>query len=382
MDEIQIYIPSRIFLGDETLARLGGIAENYGSRALLVADSIFTDTSLPERIGTILERKGIKLINSPGIKTGAFHDVVEELVSLSRASKTQMIIGLGGIRTLSIAKCASALVHGNRLVDDLLDGYPVTGQRISYIEIPTTCRNPFMLNSRLLLLDSRNRRNRILDIPELIPNAVIIDSSLASTLSSKYALSTLMDTFLYALEGYLSIRNNFFSESQFLKSFALVDSALSIYGNPEYEKEFLVKASEAGLSAAMGLSTSGMGAGSGIAFAVAGKFAVPKSLTAAMMIPAMLEFGATTVPDKMARIASILEADTRGMEIAEAAYKAVEIMRNRLGVHIGELRLAKLKIHKDEITDIAEFVSDSPLIKNMPGAMTVTDIQDMIRRSL
>ncbi len=382
MDELQIYIPSRIFLGDDTLGRLGGIAENYGARAILVSDSIFSDSSLPNRISDILDRKGIKLIQSPGIQPDSFHDVVGDIVTLAKASRTQIVIGLGGIRTLSIAKCVSALVSGDRLVDDLIDGYPVTSPRIAYIEIPTTCRNPFMLNSQLLLLDSRNRRNRLLDIPDLIPNAVVIDPSLTSTLSEKYILATLLDTFLYALEGYLSVRNNFISESQFLKSLALIDSALKLFGDPEYANEFQEKASQAGLSAAMGLSTSRLGAGAGIAFAISGKFGVPKALMASMMIPAVLEFGVTAVPDKLARIATILGADTRGLKPAEAAFRALQLMRERLWEHIGELRIHNLSVQKDEMADIAEFVHDYPMIKHTPGALSIQDIQGMLRRSL
>lgn len=382
MDELQFSVPSRVFLGKGTLSRLGGLAENFGARALLVPDSIFTDTALPGRVSEILQRKGINLIQSAGVEADSFHDVVEEVVSLAKASRTQMIIGLGGIRTLSVAKCASALVRGDRLADDLLDGYPVTSPRITYIEIPTTCRNPFMLNNQLLLLDSRNRRARLLEIPGLVPDAVVIDPSLTGTLSEKYTLSTLLDTFLYALEGYLSLKNNFLSESHFLKSIALIDSALTIFGDGQHEEEFQDKACQAGLSAAVGLSMSRLGAGSGLAFALSGRYGVPKSLLAAMMIPPVLEYGVSAAPDKLARIASILDADTRGLKPAQAAFRAVEIMRQRLGTRIGELRIANLRMKKDEIADTAEYAHSYSMIRDMPGSLGVKDLQAMIRRAV
>ena len=382
MDELQFSIPSRIVLGKGVLGRLGGLAENYGARALLVPDSILTDTVLPGRISDILQRKGISLIHAAGIESDSFHDAVAEVVSLAKASRSQMIIGLGGIRTLSVAKCASALAGGDRLVDDLMDGFPVTSPRVTYLEIPTTCRNPFMLNNNLLLLDSRSRRARLLEIPGLFPDAVILDPSLTETLPEKYVLSTLLDTFLYALEGYLSLKNNFLSESQFLKSIALVDSALRMLGDPQYADEFRDKACQAGICAAVGLSMSRLGAGAGLAFALSGRYGVPKSLAASMMIPTVLEYGVLAAPDKLARIAVILEADVRGLKTAEAAWKAVEIMRDRLGARIGELRIPNLRIKKDEMADTAEFVHTYPMIKDMPGSLGVKDLQDMIRRAL
>jgi len=382
MDELQLHIPSRVFLGRETLSRLGGVAENFGARALLVPDSILADGPLPGRISEILKRKGIQLILAAGIEADSFHDVVAEIVSLAKASRTQMIIGLGGIRTLSTAKCAAALAGGDRRVDDLLDGYPVTSPRCSFIQIPTTFRDPFLLSHQLLMLDSRNRRARILEIPGLVPDAVILDPALTETLPEKYVISTLLDTFLYALEGYLSLKNNFLSESLFLKSLALVDGALKILGDPQHQEEFRDRACQAGISAAMGLAMSRLGAGSGLAFALGGRFAVPKSLLAAMMIPPVLEYGAAAAPDKLARIAVILEADVRGMKPAQAAFRAVELMRERLGARIGELRIPNLRIRRDEMADTAEFVHSYPMIKDMPGSLGVKDLQDMIRRAL
>ncbi|MDR1894717.1 MAG: iron-containing alcohol dehydrogenase [Spirochaetales bacterium] len=384
MDELQFFIPSRIYLGQNSLSRVGSVAEKYGVRALLVSDSSLLEMDLRERLAEILGRKGIRLILAQGVDTTATGDFIEEILSLARASRTEMIISLGGIRTLSVAKAASALYNWESSVDDLLDGeLPDLKQipKLPYIEIPTTCRNPFMLNNQFLILDGRNMRNRIMEVTGSIPDAVIMEPQLGASLSQKYTLSTLLDSFLYALEGYLSLKNNFFSDSLFLKSLSLLDSALEILDNPEYTDDFLNKTFQAGLCASVGLSMSRLGVGAALAFALGGRFELPKSLVAAMMIPTMLEYGALAAPDKMARVAVILEPDTRKLPPSAAAVKAVEIMRIRLGKHIGELRIPNLKIPSDEMTDLAEFIHTYPMIRDLPGALSSKDIRDMIRRT-
>ena len=166
MKELDFFVPSRILLGSDILSRLGAAAEGLGSRALLVADSILAEGPLPDRISGILEQKGIQLLMSTGVPADAFHDHTDEYVSLAKAGQCQIIIGLGGVRTLSIAKAAAALAGGNRRADDLVDGFPAPAKKLHYIEIPTTCRNPFMLKGDLLLVDSRNRKSRVIGIPQ------------------------------------------------------------------------------------------------------------------------------------------------------------------------------------------------------------------------
>jgi alcohol dehydrogenase len=381
MKELDFFVPARILLGSDTLSRLGSVAEGLGSRALLVADSILSEGPLPERISGILEQKGIKLLMSTGVPADAFHDHTDEYVSLAKAGQCQIIIGLGGIRTLSIAKATAALAGGNRRADDLMDGFPSPAKKLKYIEIPTTCRNPFMLKGDLLLVDSRNRKSQIISIPDFAPNLVVMDSRLAASLSDKYAFATLMDTFLYTLEGLVSNRQNFLSESLFLKAAAQLVQAQALSGKPEGAEAFRDYAFQGGMTAALGLSMSCLGFGSALSFVLAGRLGLPKSLLGAMVLPEVLQWAARTAPDKIMRLAPILAADTRGMDPVKAAARTAELLLGLFQETIGSIRLENISLTRDAAADLADSALSLPFCHSGPGAVSQGDLLGIIRRT-
>ena len=319
MNDLFFNIPARIYFGFDSTKKAGILSSRLGTRALLVTETILSEKGIPEGIQGILNKIGIECIIFNEINPKSTSRAVEDAVSLAKGSHAQIVIGLGGVRALSTAKCTAGLAACSITVDDLLDGISADSKPLNYIEIPTTCRNPFMLTDKCLIVDSRNRTAGIFSIQDNYANTVIIDSGLTASLSDKYIVSTLLDTFLSAIEGYFSLKSNFVSDSIFLKSIATVISMLQTMTDDPENPELKTKGSQAGLLAALGLSMSSPGIGSGVSYVINGRFMAPKSWIASIMIPHILEYSLTVCPEKVSRMAPILGETTEGLSTVEAA---------------------------------------------------------------
>ena len=382
MKGLELQISSRISLGADSLSQLGRLAKPLGTRALLVADSILTTGPLPKQIAAILEENRVDLITHRGVPPDAFHDCIGGIASLVKASQAQIVLGLGGIRALATAKAVAALAMEDCRPDEFLDGAFLPKNQLNYIEIPTTCRNPFMLRDEVLLLDSRNRHSHIISIPGFLPKAVVLCPNTAASLPPKYSFATLMDTFLFALEGFISDQSSFLSDCLFLKAIEQIIHAVNLSENPENQEAFREYAFQGGFTAALGLSLISPGIGSSLAFALAGRLRVPKSLLGAMFLPEVLERGVLSAPDKLARLAPILSEDIQGMTPPEAARKTAEGICGRLEKILGDLRLTDIDLSQDVAADAAEQVYALPNRANGPGALSTEALLGMIQKSL
>ena len=217
-------IPAAITLSDsnldfaslgETVTVTATVIDQYGERVLLVTEGILYEGKVIERIQAILDKKTIQYIVYDEVVPNSTSTAVDGGVHLARGAHAQVVIGLGGIRTLSIAKSIAMVTPADRDMDDFLSGSQAKVEPLAYIAIPTTCRDPFLLLDEYLITDSRDRTAKIGRTQAGINKAVIVDSKLSSTLPAKYTATTLLDTLLTAVEGYISSRTNFLSDTYF-----------------------------------------------------------------------------------------------------------------------------------------------------------------------
>ncbi len=382
MNELLFHIPSRIHFGNDTLPSLGTEAADVGHRAVLVTDLVFSGGDLVRRIEELLEKRHVSTLVFDEVGNGSGTREIINGAELTRAGKAQVVIGIGGIRVLSAARCIASTAQGGHSVYDLLDGLPPDTKPLPHLQVLTTCRNPFMLTDRTPVVDARTGEQRILTLPDSRPAAVIMDPLLTLGLSAKYAVATLMDTFLVAVEGYLSRKSTFISDSLFLKAIDTSVGVLRELSNEPGERSYRESASQAGFLTALGVSMSSMGAGSALAYALAGKMAVPKSFTAGILLPYILEYGRSARPEKVARLAPILGEYVEGLGVVEAASQVIDSVRHRIGIEGMPMRLRDLGITENDLPGIVDSVAGFEMNQHLPVPLAREDYMDILKAAL
>lgn len=215
MQNFLLRVPPFLAFGQDVLPRLGGIAREHGKRALIVSEGVLHEGNHVDRVVEILKRAGLETMVYDELMPGSPASTVDELASLARASRTSVVVGLGGMRVLSVARCVSNIAAGSSRIGDLLDG-KTPDSSVPYIEVPSSYRNHLMMRDEAIVKDGG--RARIVSIAPGTVRAVVLDTGFSQTLSSKYALAAILDTLLSAIEGFFSTDSSLYSDTLLQRS--------------------------------------------------------------------------------------------------------------------------------------------------------------------
>ncbi len=379
MPDVLFHVPTRVIFGLDTTNRISQLVAEYGERAFIVTESILYEGKVINKIQELLDKKDIPNIVFDEVVSNATSRTVDDGVALARGSHADIVIGLGGIKTLSTAKAIAMTVPSGIEMDDFLSGVQPEKPPLPYIEIPTTCRNPFMFVDEYLMVDARDRSGKLGRTPKGTTKAVLIDPKLSVNLPVKYTATTIMDTLLGSIEGILSNRANFLSDTYLMKAVEIIGSLVKEGFQNADDVRMRMNASAAGLLLGLGLATTKLGIGSALAFAINAKFLSPKSWVATILLPYVLEFSVNVRGDRIAAIAGLLGEDVSGLPPVEAPARAIEAIRRIIASLNLPTRLREFDLSLDEMIEIAGSARTFDMMNYLPRAVSTEDIYEMIK---
>jgi alcohol dehydrogenase class IV len=377
--DVLFHIPTRVIFGLDTINRIGQLVTDYGERAFLVTEAILYEGKVINKVQDILDKKGVQYIVFDEVVPNATSKTVDDGVTLARGSHADVVIGLGGMRTLSIAKCIAMTAPSDNDMDDFLSGVQPQAAPLAYIEVPTTCRNPFQFVDEYLMVDGRDRTGRIGRTQRGITKATLVDPKLSISLPAKYTATTIMDTLLDCIEGYLSAKANFLSDTYLVRAMETLAGVIKDGIQNVDDIRMRMNASIAGLLMALGISTSRLGIGSALAFAINARFMAPKSWVATILLPYVLEFAVNMRGDRIAEVARILGEDVSDASSVEAPVRAIDAVRRIISTLGLPTRLREFDLSLDEMIEVAGAARSFDMMNYLPRVVSTEDIYEMIK---
>jgi alcohol dehydrogenase class IV len=379
MPDILFHIPTRVVFGLDTINRIGQIVSEYGDRAFLVTEAILYEGKTINKVQDILDKKGTQYIVFDEVIPNATSRTVDDGVTLARGAHAEVVIGLGGMRALSIAKAIAMTVPSGQDMDEFLSGVQPQTPPLPYVEVPTTCRNPFMFLDEYLVADGRDRTCRIGRAQKGITKAVLIDPKLSLTLPAKYTATTVMDALLASVEGYLSSRANFLSDTCFMRAIETLGTVIREGIQNVDDIRMRMNASMAGLLIALGLTTSKLGIGSALSFAINARYMAPKSWVSTILLPYVLDFAVNVRGDRIAQVARLLGEDISDAAPVEAPVRAIEAVRRIISSLGLPGRLREFDLTLDEMFEVAGVARSFDMMNYLPRVVSTEDIYEMIK---
>lgn len=377
MQNFTIKTPSTIVFGQDVLPQLGPLARGHGTRGLLITEGVLHEGGHIERTMEILRRSGMEMMVYDELTPNSASTRVNEIASLARASKTRVIIGLGGMRVLSVARCVANIAASKLTIGDLMEGKQ-TEESLPYIEVPSSFRNHLMMRNEAVVRDSMAERVRIVRIVPDTVRAVVVETSFAQTLSSKYALAAILDTLLAAVEGYFSTHSSMYSDALLERAIRELHGAAMTGVRQPSDGRFRVRAAEAGLLTAMALAVTGQGAGGALAYGINARFSLPKSWVAGILLPHVMEYLVSRNMEKAAGVAAALGEAVSGISAQDDAPRAVRGIRKLVGQLDLPVRLRDLDVTLDELSHCAEQVADLDILGGVPGGVGPNELQRLV----
>ncbi len=381
MSDLILRFPDQIVFGTDVINRIGQVVSSFGSRCFLVTESVLRQNGTIEQIEEILDRRAVESIVFDEIGPGATSAGLAELVSMAGASKARVVVGVGGMRVLSAARIISVALAPGMELGDVLSGRARPQRSTHYVEVPSSYRNHFMLRSECVMTDGATRQPMVIQLPENTTDAVLIDPNLTLSMSPKYAAAAMMDTLLAAVEGLISTRSSFYSDTVLLRAIEMLGEALRGISDAPGDPRHRIQASQAGVLTSMGLAASSQGVGGALAYTVNSRYTIPKSWVATILLPHIIDSSVHARPEKLRKVALALGEEVEDLKPGDAAYRASEAVRTIIGRIELPGRLREMDLAIEDLIDVSETASSLEMSASAPAAHTASDLYDLIKQA-
>jgi alcohol dehydrogenase len=384
--EIAITPTPAAYLGSGAVAKLPGILGGTGSdAAVVVTDAGLAATPVVARVTSVLDAAGIPVTLFSGVQpnptTADLAAGADAVAATGPARARVALVAVGGGSPIDAAKgIALAAVNPQRGRD--LDYRSQFARRaLPIVAVPTTAGTGAETNAFGVVTDPQTRRKFYVGHASSLPSAAILDPDLTTGLPPAVTAATGMDALTHALESYLSVRANPWSDGIALQVIRMIAAHLPRAHADGSDLEARAQMLLAAHMAGVGMATTGLGLCHAIGHAIGGRFGIAHGVALTAVLPQVLRFTVPACAGRLADVAFALGAGDAARDTgwnAGAAVDAVAGLAGRVGLTQG---LAGLGITRADFGRIAADALDDEVLANTPRQPTAADIRSILLAS-
>ena len=330
-------------------------------------------------------------------------------VKLMDAFRPDTIIAIGGGSPMDAAKGMWLFYeHPEVNFDDLKQKfmdirkrafrYPELGLKSKLICIPTTSGTGSEVTPFAVISDKKNNKKYPLTDYSLTPTIAIVDPEFVTTLPARPTAITGMDVLTHAIEAYVSVLANDYTDGLALQAIKLVFEYLprAVKDGP-HDLEAREKMHNAATIAGMAFANAFLGMAHSLAHKIGGEFHTVHGYTCSIVLPYVIRYNGTT-PTKLSVWPkyNVYKADKKYQEIAkllglpaatpaegvESLAKAVKNLAIEIGL---ETSFEKLGIDEKEwnskIDTVAVLAYEDQCSPANPRVPLVKDMKEILRKA-
>lgn len=369
--------------GCGAVSMTGSIAASLGAQhALIVTDAFLATTPVVGAVRSSLHAAGITVTVFDGVAPNPTTTAVDAGSDAAAAAEADLIVPVGGGSSMDAAKgIALGAVNPQRGVElDYTSSFE--NPALPIIAIPTTAGTGAEVNAFGVITDVVGHRKFYVGHASALAYAAILDPELTVGLPPGATAATGMDALTHALESYLSVRANPYSDGIALQVIATVAEhlprAVADGSDLEARAELLLASHVAGV----GFSHTGLGLVHGIAHPLGGQFDIPHGLALCIVIEDVLRFSLEARRARIARVAFALgvgRTDASEADNAEAAIVAIADLAFSVGM---SAPLSRFGVTEEALTSLAHDTLADAVTINAPVQPTADDVMSILRRAL
>ncbi len=328
-------LPNTVIFGVGAVETVAEKAKEFGkSKALVVTDKGVVGAGLLEKVLTPLEQAGVQAHIFDQIEPNPRDHTVLKAFEFAKKKKCELIIGLGGGSPIDAAKAVGALMTNPGPLQDYLRGTALKNPPPPLIAIPTTSGTGSEVTQFSVVTDTERSFKAGIASPLLIPKVAIVDPSLMESMPPSLAAATGMDALTHAIEAFVSVNSQPFSDALALHAIRLIGAFLrpsvANGANQEARSQMAMASTLAGVA----FSNAGVGLVHAMAHPLGGRFDVPHGVANAILLPSVMRFNLIARLEKFGQVAQALGEKVEKLSAVDAGKKAVEAI-SQLSADIG-----------------------------------------------
>ena len=372
--------------GAGAIARLPGIIRGAGRDAVvLVTDAALAAIPVVADVAGVLEATGIAVTMFGGVHPNPTTDdladgaaAVSAAAGPAQAADRIALVAVGGGSPIDAAKgIALAAVNPQRGRDLDYRG-EFARPALPIVAVPTTAGTGAETNAFGVVTDPATRRKFYVGHASSLPVAAVLDPRLTVGLPPAATAATGLDALTHALESFLSVRANPWSDGIALQVIRMIAAHLPRAYADGHDLEARSQMLLAAHMAGVGMATTGLGLCHAIGHALGGRFDVAHGVALTMVLPQVLRFNAAAREDRLAQVSAALGAADPARSAgwnAAAAINAIETLAGRVAM---TSRVADLGLSGADLDQIAADALADEVLANTPRPPTAGDIRALL----
>ncbi|MFD0959871.1 iron-containing alcohol dehydrogenase [Paenibacillus chungangensis] len=382
MVDHQIIFPPKSHIGRGAIRKLEQeIADLAPAHVLLITDPVLVKLGVAEQIAQPLREAGVNITLFSDVTPEPELALAERLVEVTKRTRCDMVVGLGGGSALDLAKVAAVLaVHEGAVADYLnLSGERViTDKGLPKALIPTTAGTGSEVTDIAVL--SLGHTKDVIAHRCLLADIAIVDPELTLTVPPRVTAATGMDALTHAIESYLSVNASPVTDGLALHAVKLAGRSLVqavADGSIISAREDM---SAASYMAGLAFFNAGVAGVHALAYPLGGQFHLPHGEANAVLLPHVMERIRGGCADRMKDLLEALGYDVRGIEAEEASVRLVEQLRHFIALTGLPASLQEYGIPESAIPVLAEdAATQTRLLSRSPVKLDYAAIEAIYR---
>lgn len=327
------------------------------THVLIITDGGIMTLGLTRRLEKALKEAGIPYTIYDKTVANPTTVNVREALELYHKEGCDAIIGFGGGSSMDCAKAVGACaVKPNQSLAQMKGILKVHKKLPLLMAVPTTAGTGSETTLAAVITDADTRYKYAINDFPLIPRYAVLDPKVTLSLPPFITATTGMDALTHAVEAYIGNSTTIDTRRDALKAIKLIFENIDIayeHGDNIQARRNMLHAS---FYAGCAFTKSYVGYVHAVAHSLGGQYNVPHGLANAILLPLVLREYGSCIDKKLHRLAiaaGLADKNTPDHEAAELFIRAIEEMKERLGIvnivkEIQETDIPKLAHYADK----------------------------------
>lgn len=327
------------------------------THVLIITDGGIMKLGLTRRLEKALKEAGIPYTIYDKTVANPTTVNVREALELYHKEGCDAIIGFGGGSSMDCAKAVGAcVVKPNQSLAQMKGILKVHKKLPLLMAVPTTAGTGSETTLAAVITDADTRYKYAINDFPLIPRYAVLDPKVTLSLPPFITATTGMDALTHSVEAYIGNSTTIDTRRDALKAVKLIFENIDIayeHGDNIQARRNMLHAS---FYAGCAFTKSYVGYVHAVAHSLGGQYNVPHGLANAILLPLVLREYGSCIDKKLHRLAiaaGLADKNTPDHEAAELFIRAIEEMKERLGIvnivkEIQETDIPKLAHYADK----------------------------------
>mgnify|MGYP002562080977 FL=1 len=376
--------PTKVKFGTGTSFQLYEIFEEMGvKKPFVVTGKHVGKTDEFAKIIASLEEKGYSVQLFTDTQPDSPIDVCDAAAQVLKDSGCDVCVAVGGGSVIDTAKAMCMLVTNEGSVKEYLFGGSKTVENPSLplIAVPTTAGSGSEVSAASVITDEENDIKLSVSHEYLMPKFAIVDPLQQLHMPAFITATTGMDALTHAIESYVSLNANPFSDAYGEMAIRLIGENIRTAVHDPMNLEAREKMAVASTLAGTAFVNGGLGAVHGISQAMGGVAHVAHGTANSMMLPYVIEKNIPGNLEKFGKIAELLGENVSGLSKWEAAHCAITAVQKLAADLRIPKKLTEVGVTKEMFPAIIKGTMEYRLLAVNPVKIMEQDVEKILEKA-